>query len=442
MNATGAADVLSASLNDMDSVEAVLEPVVLGGVSASGEGEAEHAFVDVAESGETEESLTSFPGAVKDFLLKQFGGSPSSVDSPPPNRRLSRKSSLIISPPTISENVQLADVPPLPPAPADVPPTPDGMTPFSQPPRPHFNMAERRLESGGIVRSPIFRGSPLSSSNVNFGFSNPSSAPTSPMRSLNRVVAFNLPASNRPISPQSTSRWSDQRRKGYAAFGSPGSGSLPSQASSADESFASSIRVAAAVAAARTSSRASPSLNVGGASPVRSPQSPGNLSSGGLSSRASSSGLAHSGLIKVGSIRGDSEDDSAEVIARLTPILFAAVRHNKFETVEKLVTDLPGLVDAVDETTKNNSLLHVACSNGYARIARFLIKCGINIDATNLDGNTPLHLCYQYGRNQLVSILISQNANENARNRKDQIPAQLLSGSIPASAGTSPATRM
>jgi len=81
----------------------------------------------------------------------------------------------------------------------------------------------------------------------------------------------------------------------------------------------------------------------------------------------------------------------------------------------------------VDEGNRGNSLLHVACINGYARVARLLLRFGINIDATNTDGNTPLHLCYQYGRSQLVSILISSNANENARNLKDLIPAQMRS---------------
>lgn len=124
----------------------------------------------------------------------------------------------------------------------------------------------------------------------------------------------------------------------------------------------------------------------------------------------------------------------------MAPVVFAAVRHNKFDTVEQMLAQKPQLIDLVDENNRNNSLLHVACVNGYARIARLLIKFGTNVDAVNLDGNTPLHLCYQYGRSQLISMLIASGANENARNKKDQIPAQMMSGSIPSSINTSPAS--
>jgi ankyrin repeat protein len=112
---------------------------------------------------------------------------------------------------------------------------------------------------------------------------------------------------------------------------------------------------------------------------------------------------------------------------KLTLIAFSAVRHNKFESVESIIRDNPSLLDAIDEQHKNNTLLHVACSDGYARLARLLIKAGANIDAANSDGNTPLHLCYLYGRHALVSMLLASKANENAQNKKGQVPSQLLS---------------
>lgn len=117
---------------------------------------------------------------------------------------------------------------------------------------------------------------------------------------------------------------------------------------------------------------------------------------------------------------------------------FAAVRHNKHDEIERLVTDFPSLLNATDPNNKENTLLHVACSFGYARIVKRLIKFGANVDATNNEGNSPLHVCYQYGRNAIVSILIAAHANENARNNKDRVPAQLLSGSFPSSLETSP----
>lgn len=117
---------------------------------------------------------------------------------------------------------------------------------------------------------------------------------------------------------------------------------------------------------------------------------------------------------------------------------FSAVRHNKFEELERLISQFTHLIDARDQNNKGNTLLHVACSNGYARIAKLLIDSGANLDASNRDGNTPLHVSYQYGRYAIVSILIAAQADENSRNRKDRIPAQMLSGSFPSSLEVSP----
>jgi hypothetical protein len=127
-----------------------------------------------------------------------------------------------------------------------------------------------------------------------------------------------------------------------------------------------------------------------------------------------------------GSAKGADEGEMGSDAKALIPSVFAAVRHNKYESVETIVRENPQMISAVEDERKQNTLLHVACSNGYARIAKLLIKAGANVDACNADGNTPLHLCYQYGRLALVSILIASNANENARNKKDLFPAQLL----------------
>ena len=111
---------------------------------------------------------------------------------------------------------------------------------------------------------------------------------------------------------------------------------------------------------------------------------------------------------------------------KVIPNAFSAARHNQYEIVENMLQEFPSLVDATDPNNKGNSLLHIACSNGYARITKLLVKLGANVDLANSEGNTPLHLSYQYGRNALVSILIAANANENARNHNDQIPSQMF----------------
>ena len=246
-----------------------------------------------------------------------------------------------------------------------------------------------------------------------------------------RVVAFDLPSGSsvRPVSPQSNvaMKWSEQRR-------SPSTSGARTSATPAQ------------YMRQNGSPRTTSNLSNGSSGPSATGGSVAKtlvaLHSAGHSSEelgaASSTGSRPKGGSQDGGDYQQPENLEDVDMGRLVPILFAAVRHNKFETVERMLRDFPSLVDAIDENNKANTLLHVACSNGYARVAKLLIKHGINVDATNFDGNSPLHLSYQYGRNALVSILISASANENARNKKDQIPAQLLSGSIPASLTTSP----
>lgn len=368
------------------------------------------------------EETTVLPHTVHAFILREFDKDvlEESHLPVPPHDAIAKKVAACDTPPRSDPT---ADIPPLPPAPADVPPTPDsiqkeklGSNPFDY----LGSFSNTEVSSGAIVRSPY------ASPQAGYYVRNTGSPR---MWDSNRIspARFDLPpGSSRPISPQSNAamRWSDRRRSGSL------SDRNTPRASPRGSSFASSNQQRLA----SFSRPVSPSINVVGERQIvlRSP--------GGESSRGSSLGSRRSvpHTPRVASIVVDDGADSveglatgnnpsAELVARLGPILFAAVRHNRYDTVEKLITDLPSLVDILDESGgKGNNLLHIACINGYARIGRFLIKSGINIDLTNSEGNTPLHLSYQYGRNQLVSILISHNANENARNKKDHVPAQLL----------------
>jgi hypothetical protein len=387
--------------------------------------------------------------------------------------------------PTVLEDI--ADIPPVPVTPEkpSIPPLPldvSGLsTPQSQPPRPprgndyfpeaplvESRMVDQPVMMGPVMMAPIIRTpTMMDPQGMMFAqtpdpydpipyFIDPMQPQYSPPRQrmlspqpINprspRVVAFDM-ANN--------SRYSSPRRPQVVSPGyygvvpppvvrSPGTGSIGSRGESSETLGSGSVRTSPA---ALVYSNVSPGqavvyvprspprqLSVTQTPPqvFATPQDSQSLVES--SSSAAVEGASNSGITLSEEILGSGDK------ARILPILFAAVRHNKFETVDKLLADNPKLIDSVDESNRSNGLLHVACINGYARIARLLIKNGINIDGTNADGNTPLHLCYQYGRNQLTSILLSNNANENARNLKDLIPAQMVSGaSIPTSINPSP----
>ena len=396
--------------------------------------------------------------------------------------------------PTVLEDT--ADIPPVPVTPEkpSIPPLPldvSGLsTPQSQPPRPprgsdyfpeaplvESRMIDQPVMMSPFIMAPMMRTPTMIDPQGMMYAQTPD--PYDPMlpyymdqlQSQPAPALYSPPVRQRMMSPQmvgprsprvvafdmaSNSRYSSPRRQQVvspAYYGvvpppvvrSPGTGSMGSRGDSSETLGSGSVRTSPA---ALVYTNASPGgvIYVQQRSPPRQlsvtqtpPQVFGTpLDSQSLAESSSSAaveGASNSGISLSEEILGSGDK------ARVIPILFAAVRHNKFETVDKLLADNPKLIDSVDETNRSNGLLHVACINGYARIARLVIKNGINIDGTNADGNTPLHLCYQYGRNQLTSILLSNNANENARNLKDLIPAQMVSGaSIPTSINPSPVT--
>ena len=67
--------------------------------------------------------------------------------------------------------------------------------------------------------------------------------------------------------------------------------------------------------------------------------------------------------------------------------------------------------------------LHFAVLNDDAQIAKLLIDNGANLDATDFEGNTPLH--YAQGENSdLFKILKESGANPNITNDDNQTPLE------------------
>ena len=61
-------------------------------------------------------------------------------------------------------------------------------------------------------------------------------------------------------------------------------------------------------------------------------------------------------------------------------------------------------------------ILHWAVGNGYTRISKLLLHCGVYVDAPGFLKETPLHLASKNGFRDLVDILVQGGGNVNARN--------------------------
>lgn len=104
---------------------------------------------------------------------------------------------------------------------------------------------------------------------------------------------------------------------------------------------------------------------------------------------------------------GDAgDDDEFEDLGENNDMLFSFVRHNRYDALQSLLEQDTHLVHTMD--IQGNSLLHVACQNNHRRIAKLLVRAGVNLDVQNNKGNTALHYCYAYNFMQLAGVLLSK----------------------------------
>ncbi|MDH5381919.1 MAG: ankyrin repeat domain-containing protein, partial [Cyclobacteriaceae bacterium] len=71
---------------------------------------------------------------------------------------------------------------------------------------------------------------------------------------------------------------------------------------------------------------------------------------------------------------------------------------------------------------KGETLLHLACENEKTDVARVLINKGLDVNAQDNDGETPMHASVRGGKDNLdiVKLLLDNDADINARNKKGQ----------------------
>ncbi|KAL8391898.1 hypothetical protein RB595_002193 [Gaeumannomyces hyphopodioides] len=87
---------------------------------------------------------------------------------------------------------------------------------------------------------------------------------------------------------------------------------------------------------------------------------------------------------------------------------------NGHEAVAKLLVEA-----GVNKEARNRygeTPLHVAAENGHEAVARLLVEAGADKEPKNSWGNTPLHLAAKYGHEAVARLLVEAGADKEARN--------------------------
>ncbi|GMG16434.1 unnamed protein product [Phytophthora fragariaefolia] len=96
--------------------------------------------------------------------------------------------------------------------------------------------------------------------------------------------------------------------------------------------------------------------------------------------------------------------------------IFSLCRHGKYDEVELLLNspDRSISIDAKDAT--GNTLLSVACQNNNKRIVKLCLRRGADINTQNLNGQSLLHYCHEYGFHDLMEYLMEKGARDDLLN--------------------------
>eukprot|EP00644_Phytophthora_capsici_P003814 jgi/Phyca11/108789/e_gw1.15.793.1 len=96
--------------------------------------------------------------------------------------------------------------------------------------------------------------------------------------------------------------------------------------------------------------------------------------------------------------------------------ILSLCRHGKYDEVELLLNSPEWSIgiDAKDAT--GNTLLSVACQNNNKRIAKLCMRRGADINTQNLNGQSLLHYCHEYGFHDLMEYLMEKGARDDLLN--------------------------
>ena len=145
--------------------------------------------------------------------------------------------------------------------------------------------------------------------------------------------------------------------------------------------------------------------------------------------RAKKAMLSRNGA--VGMARGDIMDDPFDEAARNKqakaevhpataediPILFKHIKQGRYDEAKAL---FKRGVDMNAQDQFGNTPLIVACQNGQGRLAKLCLRYGAEVNVQNAKGNSALHFTVQYGFGALGDFLLDKGADSSLRNNAGQ----------------------
>lgn len=92
-------------------------------------------------------------------------------------------------------------------------------------------------------------------------------------------------------------------------------------------------------------------------------------------------------------------------------------RHSKFSEVEDMMNHPDWNLSMQYQDDTGNTLLHIASQNGNKRMIKLCLRRGAEINAQNLNGQTPIHFAYSYGYSAVGEYLVSKGADDTILNK-------------------------
>uniref|UniRef100_K3WBG7 WW domain-containing protein n=1 Tax=Globisporangium ultimum (strain ATCC 200006 / CBS 805.95 / DAOM BR144) TaxID=431595 RepID=K3WBG7_GLOUD len=96
--------------------------------------------------------------------------------------------------------------------------------------------------------------------------------------------------------------------------------------------------------------------------------------------------------------------------------IFSHCRHGKYDDVEVMLNSPDWTLPIDSKDIMGNTLLSIACQNNNKRIAKLCMRRGADINTQNLNGQTVLHYCHEYGFHDLMDYLMEKSAKDDILN--------------------------
>ena len=119
-----------------------------------------------------------------------------------------------------------------------------------------------------------------------------------------------------------------------------------------------------------------------------------------------------------------NEDQLLEALKTSTELIHIVATGGNLSLLQNLIDqEREANINATD--TQGRTPLHLSSKYGYTDVAEFFIFNNGNIEAEDNEQKTPLHLASEAGQDDVIKVLITKNANIHALDNYDRTPLHL-----------------